>query len=138
MNSQPTWFLYSLDTFSSNEEAMWTMSSTSSCGPSSDIFLGGHCKLGGTSSVQRTYTNLLPHKSVRLTARVHFLDEWLGESLLVMVDQLIRWTKNNHWCNEVLTSQCLKKGLDICGNTYPDLYVFFFLSALSCTLIPCS
>lgn len=120
MNEQYEWLLYSLDTFDSGEATLWSDSRTSACGISSDLFLGGHCKFGPNVTPSRSYKDLPSHNFIRITARVHFFDRWLGETLVFAADQLPRWSRAHRWCTEVITTECIKHGIDSCGKTFPD------------------
>lgn len=113
------WMLWNLDTFDVGSRE-WTNPLTSTCGLSSDIFLGGHCKYGGGAQTQKTFKTLPPHTMARVTARVHFLDKWLGETLILTLDDKPVWTRSYKWCDQVITSQCLKHGVDACGKSFPD------------------
>ena len=55
-----------------------------------------------------------------MTARVHFFDEWAGESLFLKADGQTRWTRAHTWCSRVFSSTCTKYGLDTCGRDIPD------------------
>lgn len=48
-------------------------------------FLGGPCAAGGAVPLTRTLRELPPHTQVRITARVHFIDNWRGESAFAQV-----------------------------------------------------
>eukprot|EP00742_Colponemidia_sp_Colp-10_P000155 GILJ01000174.1.p1 GENE.GILJ01000174.1~~GILJ01000174.1.p1 ORF type:complete len:324 (+),score=36.89 GILJ01000174.1:45-974(+) len=92
--------------------------SISNLGSSNDVFLGGPGKYAG-GSVSKMYT-LPAHKMVRIRARFHFFDEWTGEVGYVMNDNQYIWSRENHWCDKILTWFCKKYGLDIMGTEYPD------------------
>lgn len=90
-NHVKQWQLHSFDTFQDNESQLWTPNKTSQCGNSGDIFLGGFCKLAHGEAI-RYYNSLPQHTLARLTARVHFFDKWLGQSIILAVNNKIVWT----------------------------------------------
>lgn len=113
------WFFWAVDTFDSGGQP-WTVADTSTCGASSDIFLGGHCKFGGRTTTERKFENLPSHSAIQITARVHFFDKWLGEAVVMKLDGTTSWSRQYKWCTEVLTAQCSKHGVDTCGTNFPD------------------
>lgn len=112
------WRLADVDTFDAHDESAWSIATRTVCGANPDVFLGGPCKLGHETA-ERVY-KLPPHSRVRVTARVHFFDEWAGESLYLKADGQTRWTRAHTWCSRVFSSTCTKYGLDTCGRDIPD------------------
>lgn len=53
--------------------------------------MGGFCKLAHGEAI-RYYNSLPQHTLARLTARVHFFDKWLGQSIILAVNNKIVWT----------------------------------------------
>eukprot|EP01069_Polyplicarium_translucidae_P004209 Polyplicarium_translucidae@DN2525_c0_g2_i1.p1 len=98
-HSNPSWALWAIDTFEL-DAPLWDSADISSCGLSGDAFLGGHCKFGG-KTVTRRHTLLPAHERLKVTARLHFLDEWEGESLFIRVDGSLVWAQSHHWCREI-------------------------------------
>jgi len=120
-NNLPEWYLYSLNTFEngSSSEGFWRPREFSTCGTSSDTFLGGHCKFGATQATG-LYPSLPSHKEVKVKARVHFFDQWEGQSLYLKAGNTIIWTKSWSWCPKHFSQECAKRGIDSCGHSYPD------------------
>lgn len=96
----------------------WSDSSISNCGSSPDLFLGGHCKFAG-KSVSKTF-DLPDHSYVRVRFSVNFLDKWEGESVHVKLDSNIVWSESYQACNNLHSTMCQYKGIDVCGDDYPD------------------
>eukprot|EP00397_Hematodinium_sp_SG-2012_P060826 GEMP01079733.1.p1 GENE.GEMP01079733.1~~GEMP01079733.1.p1 ORF type:complete len:230 (+),score=61.05 GEMP01079733.1:119-808(+) len=110
------WQLWDLDTF--DGDTPWSNRQISFCGSSADAFLGGHCHYGATTTTR--HYNLPPHSDVRITARVHFLDEWIGGAVTLKVNGNIVWTKTYHWCPGFLKQRCHTNGINVCGKSHPD------------------
>lgn len=120
LSSFDDWTFFDLDTFELTAEG-WNFGEISSCGMSTDRFLGGHCRLGSNNTISRQWDKLPSHSLVKITGRVHFFDQWQGESVFITIDGgMPIWTESWHWCDKVLTSDCIKKGLDVCGRSTPD------------------
>lgn len=115
----PQWSLWDLDTFDSASTGTWTLDSRSSCGSDTDLFLGGHCKLGAANTARR-YVQLPPHSRIRIRARVHYFDEWHGEAVALQADDATVWAQAHAWCPGFLTWKCIKYGIDSCGGDTPD------------------
>lgn len=114
------WRLWDLDTFDTVDSNQWTpLNDRGFCGGSEDKFLGGHCRFGAVT-VRRKYVELPLHKRVRVSARVHFIDEWKGESLSLLVGDHPVWSQSHHWCPYFFVEKCKKYGLDTCGRETPD------------------
>lgn len=62
----------------------------------SDYFLGSYAKMDTT----KTFT-LPAHTHVRVQARVHFIDNWQGESVYLKVGDNLVWTQSHFWCDQV-------------------------------------
>merc|ERR1719240_1897719 len=105
------------DTFDNSTE--WSIPTRTVCGANPDVFLGGACHLAA-GEAKRTYT-LPAHSRVRVSARLHFFDEWGGEAISLRTDGQVRWTKAHRWCDRTFTSTCTKYGIDACGEgSFPD------------------
>lgn len=113
------WALWDFDSFDTPATGMWSTNDRSVCGTPNDLFLGGHCHFGSTTTT-RTYENLPPHRQVRIRARVHFFDDWNGESVAIQVDGRTVWARAHSWCPGFLKWMCLKYGVDSCGRDTPD------------------
>lgn len=113
------WRLLDLDTFDTSDSNQWSVNPQRSfCGNSADLFLGGHCRFAATTT-KRTY-QLPPHTMVRITARVHYFDEWHGESVFMSLDDTPTWTQSHNWCPQFLKWMCKKYGVNSCGRDMPD------------------
>jgi len=113
------WSLWDLDTFDAADSGQWSMNDHGFCGSPHDQFLGGHCKLGALMTA-RKYVNLPPHSKVRVRARVHFFDQWKGESVVLAVDGQPAWAESHDWCPAFLGWMCTKYGVNTCGRDTPD------------------
>ena len=96
----------------------WSDDSIGGCGTNPDLFLGGPCKYADTS-VSKTW-DLPEHEFIQVKATVHFFDHWEGESVYVKVDDNTVWSESYETCTHMRSSLCLHKGLDLCGDEYPD------------------
>jgi len=115
----PQFALWDLDTFDSPTTGMWSANDRSVCGVPGDLFLGGHCRFGATTTA-RVYNNLPPHKRLRIQARFHFFDDWNGEAVAMQVDNSTVWSHSHSWCPGFLNWICEKYGVDSCGRDTPD------------------
>lgn len=113
------WTLWDLDSFDATDSNKWSINDHSFCGASMDSFLGGHCRFGATTT-RRTYSNLPAHSKVKVTARVHYFDQWNGETVSMSLDDKPMWSQSHEWCPQFLTWMCRKYGLDSCGRDEPD------------------
>lgn len=113
------WYLHSLEGFDGGGDG-WSDPRTSTCGASADLFLGGHCKFGGKASTGRVYSDLPPHAFMKITARVHYFDKWMGEAVMMSVDNTPQWVGEYKWCSQPVLSHCLRVGVDSCGKDRPD------------------
>lgn len=113
------WTLWDLDSFDATDSNAWSVNDHSFCGASSDFFLGGHCRFAATSTT-RSYSNLPAHSKVKVTARIHYFDQWEGEAVAMSLDNTPVWSQSHHWCPEFLKWMCRKYGMDSCGRDEPD------------------
>eukprot|EP00933_Yihiella_yeosuensis_P026795 TRINITY_DN20821_c0_g1_i1.p1 TRINITY_DN20821_c0_g1~~TRINITY_DN20821_c0_g1_i1.p1 ORF type:complete len:260 (-),score=28.14 TRINITY_DN20821_c0_g1_i1:524-1303(-) len=114
------WALFHFDTFDvPREHEQWSDNARSNCNVAGDSFLGGHCKFAGTNTTKR-FSNLSPHNKVKVRARVHFFDDWEGESVLLQVNGKTAWSQSHKWCPGLLKWKCKKFGIDSCGRNTPD------------------
>eukprot|EP00927_Polykrikos_kofoidii_P055600 TRINITY_DN49819_c0_g1_i1.p1 TRINITY_DN49819_c0_g1~~TRINITY_DN49819_c0_g1_i1.p1 ORF type:complete len:315 (-),score=42.96 TRINITY_DN49819_c0_g1_i1:91-1035(-) len=97
----------------------WSLNDRSFCGSPHDQFLGGHCRFA-SSETTRKYTTLPEHTRVRVRARVHFFDEWEGDSVALSADGRVVWSQSHDWCPGFLKWKCSKYGVDTCGRSTPD------------------
>eukprot|EP01055_Gregarina_sp_Pseudo9_P000786 Gregarina_sp_Pseudo_9__785@NODE_1500_length_1541_cov_5_779627_g1390_i0_p1_GENE_NODE_1500_length_1541_cov_5_779627_g1390_i0NODE_1500_length_1541_cov_5_779627_g1390_i0_p1_ORF_typecomplete_len249_score4_29DUF3672/PF12421_8/0_022_NODE_1500_length_1541_cov_5_779627_g1390_i0206952 len=110
---QGDYYLVDLETFDEATTA-WENSRISTCGVSSDIFLGGHCKYS-YHTTSRTYTQLPAHRSLRVTGRLHFMGKWEGQAIKVSVDGAIAGAYPYHWCPGIFESRCQSLSTSECG-----------------------
>eukprot|EP00917_Polyrhabdina_sp_WS-2016_P007024 GHVP01015667.1.p1 GENE.GHVP01015667.1~~GHVP01015667.1.p1 ORF type:complete len:259 (-),score=27.44 GHVP01015667.1:222-998(-) len=114
------WNLYSIDTFDADVNNLWSSKETSSCGESINLFLGGPCKTSD-EVVIREFSYLPTHKSLRVTANVHFFDNWEGETFWMKIDDRFVWARQHFWCRQVFKENCRRLGIDSCGlKEFPD------------------
>lgn len=84
-----------------------------SCNGSPDTHLGGYCAFS-TLAAGKQFGGLPPHSMLRISARVHFIDKWLGEYAYLLVDGNEQWTQAHTHCSKAFLSGC--KGIDSCGD----------------------
>ena len=61
----------------------------------------------GHASVSKNFTNLPGHTHVRITARVHFLDMWVGDLLYMKAaGGILRWSKAHWFCTSTPEKSC--------------------------------
>lgn len=114
----PQWQLWDVDTFDTPTTGLWSVNTrNNACFAPSDSFLGGPCVFAGTTT-SRNYTGLPHHAQIRLRCRVHFFDEWAGESLFVSIGGVKVWSQSYEWCSGVRAWKC--RGIDSCGRESPD------------------
>eukprot|EP00441_Pelagodinium_beii_P047926 CAMPEP_0197625764 /NCGR_PEP_ID=MMETSP1338-20131121/5035_1 /TAXON_ID=43686 ORGANISM="Pelagodinium beii, Strain RCC1491" /NCGR_SAMPLE_ID=MMETSP1338 /ASSEMBLY_ACC=CAM_ASM_000754 /LENGTH=243 /DNA_ID=CAMNT_0043196247 /DNA_START=102 /DNA_END=829 /DNA_ORIENTATION=+ len=113
------WALWHLDSFDSGEDGNWSSNERSSCTVAGDSFLGGHCHFASTNASKR-FSGLPQHEKVKVRARLHFIDEWEGESLFLEVDGRTVWSQSHSWCPGLFKWKCTKFGIDSCGRETPD------------------
>ncbi|XP_954033.1 uncharacterized protein TA06810 [Theileria annulata] len=113
------WVLWEVDRFNFKDEMNWISGTVNTCGNSKDSFLGGPCVLG-PGGVKRFYNHIPEHTEIKITGRVHFFDEWNGESVFLKVNDKILWSQWHNWCPTIPDSACMKFGIDVCGIEYPD------------------
>ncbi|CDR94557.1 membrane protein, putative [Babesia bigemina] len=126
------WVLWNIDMFDPGKISPWMPGNISSCGRSVDFFLGGPCKLS-KGRVNRFYFGIPQHSEIRLTGRVHFFDQWNGETLSLKVDNNVVWSRKcnsaspdmapsepHNWCPTLSNADCVRFGIDSCGQEYPD------------------
>jgi len=114
----PQWALWDLDTFDTPSSAKWSTNDRGFCSSPDDHFLGGHCRFGATST-QRMYS-LPAHTKVRVRARVHFIDEWKGDSVSLMAHGKAVWSESHDSCPMFLKWMCEKYGVNTCGRDTSD------------------
>lgn len=68
---------------------------------------------------------------MRVQARVHFIDDWQGESVWLKLDGQTVWIKEHKWCNQLIETMCRPRRdddaedqgftLNVCGDpNFPD------------------
>jgi len=113
------WALWDLDTFDAVESSPWSLNDRGFCSSMHDQFLGGHCRFGASATTRR-YEALPPHTRVRVRARIHYIDDWNGESVMLKVDNSTVWAQSHEWCPGFQRWMCSKFGIDSCGRGTPD------------------
>lgn len=119
----PQWALFDLETFDVSDDPMtnsnlWSINDKGFCSTPGDEFLGGHCRFAATTTTRRY--NLPPHSRVRISARVHFIDNWLGESVMMQAHGQTVWSQAHNWCPGILKWMCTEYGISSCGSDTPD------------------
>merc|ERR1719359_775753 len=108
------WSLLYSDDFSAGSSG-WSRGEVSQCG--GVFMLGGSCKLS-VGEVNKTFTGLPPHKQLRVVAKYHFIDRWIGETGYMKLDI------GAHDCEVPVWSEQHKEddanGLSLCGAGTPD------------------
>lgn len=99
------WTLVSDEGFGGVEKSHkhWSLMSSSGMSPSSishcgdgNFFLGGHCVGEAGHEMSKTLKDLpSPHQQLHLTATVHFLDMWKGESAYLKIDGNYVWADSH-------------------------------------------
>ena len=89
------------------------MNKTNSCrNQPYNRFLGGHCILS-TDEVSKTYEDLPEHKTLKITANIHFFDNWEGENVYLKIDDQIVWFKSAKSSKSIAA-------INICGGDGAD------------------
>lgn len=116
------WQLLYLDNFSSGDKNNWQGAQTNinSCGPSKDKALFRDCKTK-IDYVEKVFTKLGPHTAIMVEMMVHFIDQWDGELAYLQIGEDIVWTKSHSWCHTIFNHRCMLNGVNVCGDSYPDL-----------------
>lgn len=96
----------------------WSEDDISNCGTSPDLFLGGHCKFS-SEVVSKTF-DLPEHKYLQIQFNFHFLDRWEAESAYLKIDGEYVWSESYQACNNLHSDLCMYKGIDVCGDDFPD------------------
>ncbi len=65
----------------------WSIPKVSTCHDGGNSFLGGHCMLS-YKEVTKTY-QLPSHEHLKISASVHMLDNWDGESVYMKLNDVI-------------------------------------------------
>jgi len=108
------WQLVYADDFSTAGTG-WSREEVSQCG--GVFMLGGYCKFSA-GEVNKTFSGLPPHKQLRVVAKFHFIDRWIGETGYMKLDI------GAHDCEVPVWSEQHKEddanGLSLCGAGTPD------------------
>ena len=112
------WTMVRLDDFQGVAEG-WSKEKLSTCGSNDNMFLGGHCNLGG-EEVFKNFTEIPSHSMIRVTANFHFFDKWEGEEAFMYFNGQPVWSDSYKWCEKVFLWYCKKYAINACGDEYPD------------------
>jgi hypothetical protein len=91
----------------------WSRAAVTQCG--GVHMLGGFCKLS-QGEVSKTFSQLPPHKQVRVVSTYHFIDRWIGETgyLKLNIGQehapVVVWSEQH-------SQQMSKNGVNLCGQS---------------------
>jgi hypothetical protein len=105
------WQMISSEDFSV-DGAGWSRREVSQCAGVN--MLGGFCKFS-RGEVNKTFTNLPPHKQLRLVATYHFIDRWIGETGYMKLNVGMSDCPVTVW-SERHTQQEVQNGLSLCGD----------------------
>jgi len=105
------WQLVYIDDFSSGASG-WSRPESSECG--GVFMLGGFCKFS-TGEVNKTYAGLPPHKQLRVVAKYHFIDRWIGETGYMKLDIGMNDCMVPVW-SEQHKEDGGKNGINLCGD----------------------
>lgn len=112
LDSVKQWQLVHSEDFAN--PAGWTHNANSVC--AGTIMLGGYCQFSDTQ-VQKLFTELPPHRELKIASVFHFIDAWIGESayLKVQLDGKMEyvWTEN-HKAGQAGT------GVNVCGGHHAE------------------
>lgn len=108
------WALVALDDFETDASVKsWSDPRATACVKGGDRHLGGYCNFD-SERVNKTYKFLPPHRFVRVRARFHFLDKWMGEMAMMELNKKIVWTSTHHHCPKIMTDSCRQPSF--CGD----------------------
>ncbi|GAB5359916.1 hypothetical protein AAMO2058_000583200 [Amorphochlora amoebiformis] len=123
ISNQRQWTLWAHHDFQNNDHG-WKATLNSGGAPSPsirqvcqnnpDVFFGGYCALAGAKASLSLKDLPQAHKLIKIRARVHFFDRWVGETLYLKVNGNVVWTKSHKHCTKVFVDMC--RGLNTCGN----------------------
>lgn len=121
VNTEKDWSLVYFEPFESGKTNGWEGSGIlRSCGAGNDFALFHNCQ-SKSQTLSKKIGVLPAHKELKIQLSFHFLDKWEGEQAYVKLGDHIIWAKTRNWCKNIFANECLKKGVDVCGNSYPDL-----------------
>jgi hypothetical protein len=90
------------------------------CGTVNDFSMFHDCS-ADTTALRKVIGNLGEHSKMKVQLNFHFLDQWEGEQAYVKVGNRVIWARSYKWCENIFAKTCMAKGIDVCGNSYPDL-----------------
>lgn len=96
----------------SNVGAGWSRLEVTKCAGVS--MLGGYCKFA-KGEVKKTFTDLPPHRSLRIRATYHFIDRWIGESGYMKLNVGEGGKAVAVWSEQHQQEQS-KNGISVCGS----------------------
>lgn len=94
----------------------WTNNTISECGGIS--MLGGYCHFGG-GEVEKNFTDLPPHTSLRIEATYHFIDAWDTESGFMRVNNGKDGEMQYLWVDRY-SAFVGNNGINVCGGRWPE------------------
>lgn len=106
------WQLLSSEDFMGTAPIGWSRSEVTQCAGVN--MLGGFCKFSKTE-VNKTFAGLPPHKQVRIVARYHFIDRWVGETGYMKLSVGQDDCPVTVWSEQHMQQEA-KNGLNLCGN----------------------
>jgi len=105
------WFLAAVENFNAGAVG-WSNSSTTTCGNTNKMILGGCGKFAG-GEVNKVFRNLPAHNMVRMRANFHFIDKWGGETGYAKLQDSFVWTDSFDQVSS-------KAGVSLCCGPAPE------------------
>jgi hypothetical protein len=127
VNGVRQWRLLEHDDFEGEDENAalrgWTPGATRTACGGLDHALGGYCApVPVSGTFNKTFSALPTHSQLRLKARVHFLDDWRGETAFARVDGKYVWSDaaGTASVGGVAAAEARAPGINVCGADTAD------------------
>ena len=119
--STKDWQLVVFEPFESGRSKNWEGDGIMRhCGTKQDIAMHHDCN-SKSRGLRKVFKKLPVHTQLKLRLNFHFLDKWEGEQAFIMLDEKVVWAQKRNWCQNIFAQHCMQRGIDVCGNSYPDL-----------------
>lgn len=106
INGVPQWQLHSDDIYTPADLGGWANAATVlPCGPLTVVTVPG----GGKIEAKKLISKLAPHAQLRITATVHFIDDWQGETAYLKLNGAHVWSDSHELRNGA-------RAINICGS----------------------
>jgi len=119
------WFLAAVENFNAGAVG-WSNSSTTTCGNTNKMILGGCGKFAG-GEVNKVFRNLPAHNMVRMRANFHFIDKWVARRATL--------SSKTALCGRIRSIKCRQRPVSHCAVVLPPRASSPSLSTL-CYRIP--